>query len=952
MRECNHNFEPSRAATNGVPRTSGLRPAFLLVLASTGMLLSGALIAARGQQPGRADPERAFSLGDSNLDGKLSLEEFRELVTHGARLKNAAKKKAVAPALLEPLFRRLDANGDGSLNVREFRRLSELRAGAGGPPAKKGDGPFAKGALAKRKAAADGAAAAKSKPAPRAEADRPVTAQGAKFFETKIRPVLMNKCVKCHSSAAEKLKGGLLVDSREGLRKGGDTGAAIVPGNLDDSLLITAIRYTDDSLQMPPKERLPAEVVADFENWVKMGAPDPRGITAAKAPAVDTMKGTQFWSFQPPRTVKPPAVKDTAWPKTDIDRFLLGAMEAKGLKPVADAERPALIRRVSFDLIGLPPTPDEVEAFITDTSDDAFKKVVERLLSSPRFGERWGRHWLDVARFAESSGKANMMYPNAWRYRDWVIAAFNDDKPFDAFIREQLAGDLLPAGDERRRAELAIATGFLALGSKTHNTQNRKQFVLDLADEQIDVTSQAFLGLTIACARCHDHKFDPISQRDYYALSGVFQSTQTCYGTLPGVVQNINPSPLIELPAAAHEPSAVPTLAADRRKALEEQLAELIKERDALTMEGNFTMKGIRTRTALAMLRFRLASFQADGTPRSYAMGVRERFEPLDSPLYTRGELESPGEVVPRGLIRLAGPARPANVKNGSGRLELARWLCSRQNPLTARVMVNRVWLHLFGRGLVATPDNFGAAGQPPDHPELLDSLAVTFMDQGWSVKRLIRQIVLSRAYQLASSHDPKNFEADPDNTQVWRMSKKRLEAEAIRDAILCASGRLVLEPPVGSAVAKAGEGLAGPNRGFSQDGQNLHRAVYLPVVRDQVCDSLAIFDFPDPSLVTGDRASTSGPTQALYLMNNPFILRQAEAAAWRVQISGGSNDGRVKTAYLRFLSRNPTATETARAREFLARFPASKDGGDPKGAAWTAFCQALYASAEFRYVD
>ena len=683
-----------------------------------------------------------------------------------------------------------------------------------------------------------------------------------------------------------------------------------------------------------------------------MGAPDPRGAAAAKAPAIDLEKGRKFWSFQPPRMVKPPAVKDTAWPASDIDRFLLASLEAKGLKPVSDAERHVLIRRVSFDLIGLPPAPDEVEAFIAEPSDDAFKKVVERLLASPRFGERWGRHWLDVARFAESSGKANMMYPNAWRYRDWVIAAFNDDKPFDAFVREQLAGDLLPAADDRQRAELMIATGFLALGSKTHNTQNRRQFAVDLADEQIEVTGQAFLGLTVACARCHDHKFDPISQRDYYALSGVFQSTQTCYGTLPGVVQNLNPSPLIELPASAHEPSAVPKLSAERRKALEDQIAGLIKERDALTMEGNFALMGIRTRTLLAMLRFRLESFQPDGTPRSYAMGVRERFEPLDSPLYTRGELESPGEVVPRGMIRLASSTRPTSSTRGSGRLELAQWLSSRQNSLTARVLVNRVWLHLFGRGLVATPDNFGAAGQPPDHPELLDSLAVSFMDQGWSIKRLIRQIVLSRAYRLASTHDSKNFEADPDNALVWRMGKKRLEAEAIRDAILCASGRLIVEPPVGSPVAKAGEGVAGPNRGFNQDGQDFHRAVYLPVVRDQVPDSLAIFDFADPSLVSGDRPSTSGPTQALYLMNNPFVLRQAEAAAERLRSASGNDDGRIKAAYLRFLSRSPTAAETERARDFLARFAVAKEGGDRRRVGWTAFCQALYASAEFRFVD
>ncbi len=395
----------------------------------------------------------------------------------------------------------------------------------------------------------------------------------------------------------------------------------------------------------------------------------------------------------------------------------------------------------------------------------------------------------------------------------------------------------------------------------------------------------------------------------------------------------------------------MPKLPAERRRAIEEQLAQLIKERDELTMEANFTMKGIRTRTLLSMLRFRLASFKPDGTPRSYAMGVRERFEPLDSPLFIRGELESPGESVPRGLIQLASATRPATSTKGSGRLELAQWIGSRQNPLTARVMANRVWLHLFGRGLVATPNNFGAVGQAPDHPELLDALAVKFMDQGWSVKTLIRSIVLSRAYQLSSRHDARNYEADPDNTLVWRMSKKRLEAEAIRDAMLSASGRLILEPPVGSAVAKAGEGVAGPNRRFNQDVQNLHRAVYLPVVRDQVSDSLAIFDFADPTLVTGERSSTSGPSQALYLMNNPFVERQAEAAALRLR-AAGSNEKLVKAAYLRFLARSPSAAETARACDFLAHFPAPKDGTDRERAAWTAFCQALYSSAEFRFLD
>ncbi len=940
------------------------RHPFVVACASAGVLLLVALVAASAQQPGRPDPERAFSFGDTDLDGKLTLDEFRELLTNGPRQKNAAKK-AMAPEVQDGLFRRLDANRDGTLTVQEFRRLSELRAGGGGlgalakkapgPLAKKA-GPLAKAAMAKRKAAA------KLKPAPRALVERPLTSEQTKFFETKIRPVLMTSCAKCHSKTAEKLKASLLVDSRDALRKGGDTGPAVVPGKPEESLLLTAIRYTDESLQMPPKNPLPKEVIADFETWIKMGAPDPRnneagananGSTGAKSKTASATTASQFWSFQPPKLAKPPAVKDAAWPKTDIDRFLLAALEATGQKPVADADRQVLLRRVSFDLVGLPPSPEEVAAFLADQSLDAFKKVVDGLLASPRFGERWGRHWLDVARFAESSGKANMMYPNAWRYRDWVIASLNADKPFDAFVREQIAGDLLPAKDDRSRAAQLIATGFLALGSKTHNTQNRQQFMLDLADEQIDVTGQAFLGLTIACARCHDHKFDPVSQRDYYALSGIFQSSQTCYGTLPGVVQNVNPSPLITLPGGSGAPSPLPKLTPERRAALAKQVAELVEARDALTAEGNFTMKGLRTRTLLAMSRFRLASYQSDGTPRPLAMGMQERFEPQDSPLYTRGELESPGEIVPRGRVHLAGEQPAATVAQGSGRLELANWLASRNNPLTARVLVNRVWLHLFGRGLVATPDNFGAAGQPPSHPELLDSLAVTFMKRNWSIKDLIRQIVLSRAYQLSSRHDPRNFESDPDNTLVWRMSKKRLEAEAIRDAVLSASGGLILEPPVGSPVALAGEGVAGPNRRFNQDGQDLHRAVFLPVVRDQVPDSLALFDFADPSLVTGDRSSTSGPSQALFLLNNPFIIRQADAAAERLRAGGKDDEARVKLAYLRFLSRSPSDAETARACEFIKSFPEPKlGGGRRERAAWTAFCQALYATAEFRYVD
>jgi hypothetical protein len=607
---------------------------------------------------------------------------------------------------------------------------------------------------------------------------------------------------------------------------------------------------------------------------------------------------------------------------------------------------------VTFDLEGLPPMPKDVDAFLADHAPDAFARVVDRLLASPRFGERWGRHWLDVARFAESSGKTNFTYPQAWRYRDWVIAAFNADVPYDRFVRAQIAGDLQPADDDRQRADQLIATGFLAIGSKAHDAENRGQFLLDVVDEQIEATTRAFLGLTVACARCHDHKMDPISQRDYYALSGIFRSTQTCSGTLAGVFPNFNASPLIELTPGAGVPSAVASLAPDQRPAMEKRLAALVKERDSIPPGEANRDRLRRTNTMLAILRYRLAIDRPGSQPRAFAMGVRERDEIVDSPLYLRGELDQPGEVVPRGLVRVLCDGTPEPIAAGSGRWELADRLASPANPLTARVLVNRVWLHLFGRGLVPTPDNFGAAGQAPSHPELLDNLAVEFMTDGWSIKRLIRRIVLSRAYGLDSEYDPRKFEADPENAFVWRMSKRRLEAEVIRDSLLFVSGGLAPGPPVGSAVARSGEGYAMFLRLAGLDDSDIHRSVYLPVIRDQVLESLALFDFADPSLVTGERAATTGPAQALYFMNSPFVIRQSEAMASRVRSIEGDDARRVDRAYRLALARSPTPRERDHALTFLRDFAARAEGPDPAQAAWPAFCQALLAGAEFRYLD
>jgi hypothetical protein len=870
------------------------------------------------------DPERIFVLGDADLDGRLSLDEYRDFMRSSPRMRNAA-------ASIEPMFRRVDTDHDGFLSLPEYRKSFPPRPG---------------GAAARPDVS-------KEKPPGADIADALITPEQEKFFEAKIRPVLVQQCGKCHSSTAEKLRGGLRLDSREAGRLGGDSGPAIVPGNPDESLLIKAIRYRDKELRMPPKGKLPEAVVADFEAWIKMGAPDPRTGPSgfAARPAIDLAKGREFWSFRPPKKSTPPPVKRADWPRGDVDRFLLAALESRGLDPVADAGRARLLRRVTFDLIGLPPAPEELDSFVRDHTPEAFGNVVDRLLASPRFGERWGRHWLDVARFAESSGKTNFTYPQAWRYRDWAIASFNADKPYNQFVREQIAGDLLPADDESKRADQIVATGFLALGSKAHDAENRGQFVLDVIDEQIEATTRAFLGITVACARCHDHKMDPIPQRDYYALSGIFRSTQTCSGTLAGVFPNFNASPLIELSPNAGVRPAVPSLTAGQRTAMEERVAALVRERDSIPPGEANRDRLRRANSMLATVRYRVLVDRPGSTPRAFAMGVRERDEAVDSPLYARGELDQAGEVVPRGLVRVLCTETSASIAAGSGRRELADWLASPVNPLTARVIVNRVWLHLFGRGLVPTPDNFGAAGQRPSHQELLDTLAVDFMADNWSVKRLIRRIVLSRAYGLDSSHDPHNFEVDPENSLVWRISKRRLEAEALRDALLFVSGRLAPEPPVASAVARTGEGLAFFLRVAGLDASDTHRSVYLPVVRDSVLESLALFDFADPSLVTGERATTTGPAQALYFMNGTFVSRQAEGLTDRAHAIEGDDAQRVDRAYRLALSRPPTAGERDRAIAFVRDFAKHSAGTDPARAAWSAFCQALFASGEFRYL-
>ncbi|MBC8116263.1 MAG: PSD1 domain-containing protein, partial [Candidatus Saccharimonas sp.] len=580
--------------------------------------------------------------------------------------------------------------------------------------------------------------------------------KGIAVFESKIRPVLVQHCYKCHSVGAGKSEGGLLLDSRKTIRAGGDRGPAVVPGDSKSSLLLTAISHTDPDLKMPPKqERLPDTVINDIKSWIQAGAVDPRENEPTKgaSPPVTLEAGRQFWSFQKPVTHPPPTTKNPSWAKRDLDHFILAKLDASGLAPSADAEPATLLRRLHFDLVGLPPSPPAVREFLqrveADGLDMALAAEVDPLLASPHFGERWGRHWLDVARFAESSGKeANISFPYAWRYRDYVIDAVNADLPFDRFLVEQIAGDLLPSNGDVERARLLIATGFLALGPKNLEEGNPLQFEADMVDEQIDTVTRAVMANSVACARCHDHKFDPFSMQDYYALAGVFASTKTYFGTFVSPANRVGGDPL-PLPRGANQPIFHASIPKERAASLKAQLAALKKEQaDGMAAvlkaaaAGEDTEKIFTLRDALRIfwtsggIEGQLEKVDESGQALPLAMGVLDREKIVDAPLMERGEVGRPGKPVPRGFPRVVEIEDSAKISaDHSGRLEFARWLTHPDHPLTARVMTNRIWHHLLGAGFVRTVDNFGYSGERPSHPELLDHLAVRFMADGWSVK-------------------------------------------------------------------------------------------------------------------------------------------------------------------------------------------------------------------------
>ncbi len=855
------------------------------------------------------------------------------------------------------------------------------------------------------------------------------------FFEKRIRPVLVENCLKCHGET--KANGKLRLDSKMAVLRGGISGPALVPGKAKDSLLIKAIRHEDPDLKMPSKDKkLPENVIADFETWINLGALDPRdGKQPAVADGIDWKKSRSFWSFQPPRMAELPKVQNGSWAKTPIDHFILAKLESEKLTPVRSANPRELLRRATFDLTGLPPTPDEVEAFLKDESPAAFAKVVDRLLASPHYGERWGRYWLDVARYAEDQAHTFAVVPNtfAWRYRDWVIGALNEDMPYDRFVKMQIAADLVDKDDAARVKNLP-ALGFFGLGAQYYKNTDAAKATADELDDRVDTLTRGFLGLTVSCARCHDHKFDPVPQIDYYSLAGIFTScklsnvpltdketarrreeTQAKIKKLDADVKELlrvekaqraeakveelprylvaawkfqaakqkNPKASVTEIAKSEmldqgtltrcvkfvekaptgfemmrKMSAKETEVVAAAQTMQKQVRTMIGQKGKLdkmkqellnslfyTDSSVFQLSDSQVRALLPAEKKKQLETMAttlttlqksdDAKPVPIAHGLVET-TPANMKIYLRGNPAKLGDVAPRRFLKILASDEPKPFTQGSGRLELANAIASKENPLTARVMVNRVWQYHFGRPIVGTPSNFGSLGDRPTHPELLDYLAVRFMDTGWSIKKLHRDIMLSSVYQLSSEPNEKNFSTDADNRWFWRMNRRRLDVESWRDAMLSVSGKLDAK-------------LGGPTTNLSAV-ENTRRTVYAKVSRHDLNHVLRLFDFPDANITSERRVETTVPQQQLFVLNSPFVIETAKALAARVQEEATNDGERVQRAFALSYGRPASAEEAQIFVAFLS-------GADTEPMAnrltrWERVAQILIGSNEFMYVD
>ena len=753
-------------------------------------------------------------------------------------------------------------------------------------------------------------------------------AEQMEFFENKVRPLLVEQCFRCHSAEAEakgKLKAGLRMDSIEGLKKGGDSGPALKPGDPAKSLIVEAVNYGNEDMAMPPKAKLADAQIQVIAEWVKMGAPWPGG----GAPALAEKHGDEpydwakfrggHWSFKPIVKSAPPEVSDVSWLQSDVDRFVLARLEAAGLKPNLPAERNLLIRRAHLDLTGLPPSPEQVAAFLADESPGAFAKVVDSLLASGQYGERWARHWLDIARYSDGHGGFgdDKALPNAWRYRDWVVAAFNADMPYDQFVTRQIAGDALKENPD------PVATGFFVVGPTYKDDggdpEAKAVFEGETLSDRVDTFSRAFLGLTAACARCHDHKFDPITTKDYYAIAGVFRNT----------AQQEHPvSPSAEVEAFNAAQAAI----RDQDKRVKDFVSAAAKRLEKKPGEVEAVLEE-ESKRELTALRARLEELKKSSPPHYQTAHCLQEAGSANMPVAMRGDLRKPGEMVPRRFLEIIAGKEAKPFTDGSGRLELARSVTAPDNPLTARVIVNRVWGWHFGEPLVRTPSNFGTLGEKPTHPELLDWLAADFMEHGWSLKRLHRQILLSSTWQMSSHFDKDKFTRDGDNRLLWRMNPRKLEAEAWRDSLLAVTGEL--ERTTGGPPSDA-------------IWNSKRRTLYISISRSgDVFESdgfLRLFDLPSPVATSEKRVTSTVPQQYLFMMNSSFMKARSEALGNWMRDLSGELPQKLRGTYQRLYSRAPEPAEIELAAQWLGLNPAPER--------WHRYAQVLLSAHELIQVQ
>ncbi len=752
------------------------------------------------------------------------------------------------------------------------------------------------------------------------------------FFLTKIQPVLEKQCQGCHTTTPQ---GGLRLDSREALLVGGKSGPAVVPGDADNSLLVQAIRYDHAKLKMPPGEALPPETVAHFEQWIAAGV---EWVDVEKAPVYEiTEEQRSHWAYQPVKRHEPPTISAAEWGKNPIDRFILARLTDKGLTPGEQAGKRTLIRRATYDLTGLPPTIAETDAFLADNSPEAFEHVVERLLASRHYGERWGRHWLDLVRYSDTAGDAaDFPVPEAYKYRNYVIDSFNSDKPYDVFVREQIAGDLLPYENDDQRWEQTIATGYVAIARRIGVSPQNLTHIR--VEDTINNVSKTFLGLSVGCARCYDHKFDAIPTADYYALYGIFDSTVYPHA------------------GAEHKPwrddfvyrsDKADEILAPYRKELEDWNE---RERATFRLYQEFNNKKVTRHTReeiwqrIHEVRDERARYAETFPEMEIAYAVQEG-EPRDAKIHKMGDPKMPGGQVRRGFLQILGGEKLPEDYEGSGRLALAEWITDPGNPMTARVMVNRLWHYHFGKGLVSTTSDFGIRGNAPTHPELLDFLASEFTDGGWSIKDMHRMLMLSETYQLSSADVAANSAVDPANELLWRANRQRLDAEQIRDSVLAFSGDLDPTPGGQHPMPHHLTYFYRQHEPFQEVYESNRRTVYSMQQRIQKNPYLDLFDGSDGNIQLSERRSTTTTLQALYLMNSKFLHEQASAVAERAMAQGDKTSARVDWAYQTVFGREPTGEELSRGETFIA-----EAGGGQM--AWAGYLRGMLSSNEFFFVD